>query len=604
MRIVCSPGTSSSMDSSSSAAALSEELSDRFGTTQGIYDLFIEQCVEICQTCNVSPVDLYYTWESLVLAPNAVGNRIITTETPSALKTVIQSKLKRAAEVRDFKIEQNPRKARGPPPANMLGLGSRMNMKYSVGLVETAPSPQPQLANPRFIGKVGASQVTFESHDIEGSSQDRRNYKYMYEKISERSGVLDERIDAIADLVFQHYGLSDLADPSASSDEAVVVVGRITVDAEASSGSGKLNETSLCIESSRVMGSGVRVPLRFAPNFKVRGGPKGQANVSLFPGAIVALRGKNGGGGWFSVNEVLSLPCLLPSSTSNDQGLKQEPRETSFSMAIACGPFTQDSDLQYKPWSSLFKSLLSLRPGVVLLIGPFVDSNNEKIKTGDTDQAPSELFYNQFTEKLHEFLETSPNSLILIVPSVRDVISNHCVYPQSPLGFADLSVDPRIKLLPNPCRFSLNGVSFAVTSVDVLFHLRKEQLVMRAEEVESLEVDGQLPATDTMASLSRLILQQRCFYPLFPSPLELSHEVNLDISHFEHLALCHEDRTYAPDVLIVPSRLKHFSKVVDHTVAVNPSFVYKSVSANLMFGGQGEGPISSRIKVDVGRILE
>jgi len=303
------------------------------------------------------------------------------------------------------------------------------------------------------------------------------------------------------------------------------------------------------------------------------------------------------------VNELLSLPRLLPSS-SNIQELKQAPRETSFSMAVACGPFTQDSDLQYKSWTSLFKSLLSLRPGVVLLIGPFVDSNNEKIKTGDIDQTPSEIFYTQFTEKLQEFLETSPNSLILIVPSVRDVISNHCVYPQSSLGVSDLSVDPRIKLLPNPCRFSLNDLSFAVTSVDVLFHLRKEQLVMRAEEVESLEVDGQLPATDTMASLSRLVLQQRCFYPLFPSPLELSHEVNLDVSHFEHLALCHEESAYAPDVLIVPSRLKHFSKVVDHTVAINPSFVSKSVSANLMFGGQGVGPISSRIKVDVGRILE
>ncbi len=30
--------------------------------------------------------------------------------------------------------------------------------------------------------------------------------------------VLDERIDAIADLVCQHYGLNDLGDPSASSD--------------------------------------------------------------------------------------------------------------------------------------------------------------------------------------------------------------------------------------------------------------------------------------------------------------------------------------------------------------------------------------------------
>ena len=120
-------------------------------------------------------MDLFFTWESLVLAPNAVGNRIITSETPSALKIVIQSRLKRAADAQEFKMEQSVRKAR-PPPANMLGLGSRMNMKHSgVGLVETTLSPQSQLSSPRFIGKAGASQVTFECHDIEGSSQDRRN---------------------------------------------------------------------------------------------------------------------------------------------------------------------------------------------------------------------------------------------------------------------------------------------------------------------------------------------------------------------------------------------------------------------------------------------
>ena len=85
----------------------------------------------------------------------------------------------------------------------------------------------------------------------------------------------------------------------------MVVVGRIIADAEASSG--KLNEPSLHIESSRGTGSGVRVPLKFMSNFKVRGGPKGQGSVGLFPGAIVAVKGRNGGGGWFSVFEVLTV---------------------------------------------------------------------------------------------------------------------------------------------------------------------------------------------------------------------------------------------------------------------------------------------------------
>lgn len=74
----------------------------------------------------------------------------------------------------------------------------------------------------------------------------------------------------------------------------------------------------------------------------------------------------------------------------------------------------------------------------------------------------------------------------------------------------------------------------------------------------------------------------RSFYPLFPSPLELSHEVNLDISHLEYVGLCHEEGAYAPDVLIVPSRLKHFSKV-------RPVFQMASTISQLHFTFQDRG---------------
>ena len=55
------------------------------------------------------------------------------------------------------------------------------------------------------------------------------------------------------------------------------------------------------------MGSGVRVPIRFAPETKLRGGIKGIGGMGFFPGAIVALRGRNGGGGFFLVEELLSV---------------------------------------------------------------------------------------------------------------------------------------------------------------------------------------------------------------------------------------------------------------------------------------------------------
>jgi DNA polymerase alpha subunit B len=89
--------------------------------------------------------------------------------------------------------------------------------------------------------------------------------------------------------------------------EEVHVVGRIVYDVETSSGPAKLNESGLVLESSRALAMGARVALRFAPDAKVRGAAPGAGGLGFFPGAIVALKGKNGGGGWFLVSEMLSV---------------------------------------------------------------------------------------------------------------------------------------------------------------------------------------------------------------------------------------------------------------------------------------------------------
>lgn len=100
--------------------------------------------------------------------------------------------------------------------------------------------------------------------------------------------------------------------------EEVVVVGRITLDSESSSGPVKLNEASIMLESSRMMGSGARVPIRFDPEVKVRKGKRGLGGQGLFPGAIVAFKGKNGGGGSFLATEILTV-CAFLVTTMNGQ---------------------------------------------------------------------------------------------------------------------------------------------------------------------------------------------------------------------------------------------------------------------------------------------
>lgn len=111
-----------------------------------------------------------------------------------------------------------------------------------------------------------------------------------------------------------------------------------------------------------------------------------------------------------------------------------------------------------------------------------------------------------------------------------------------------------MQCLPNPCTISINEVTIAVNSVDTLFHLRREELFTRAEEAEPT---AEPESKDAMANLIRHVLSQRSFYPIFPPPEAQAGEVNLDVTH---QALTRMEGA-APDILILPSKLKHFSKV-------------------------------------------
>jgi len=59
-----------------------------------------------------------------------------------------------------------------------------------------------------------------------------------------------------------------------------------------------------------------------------------------------------------------------------------------------------------------------------------VDSAHPKIKNGDMDVPPSNLFKVHVMDRLKSFMDASPGSVVLIVPSVRDLISDHPAFPQ------------------------------------------------------------------------------------------------------------------------------------------------------------------------------
>lgn len=116
-----------------------------------------------------------------------------------------------------------------------------------------------------------------------------------------------------------------------------------------------------------------------------------------------------------------------------------------------------------------------------------------------------------------------------------------------------------MRLLPNPCTFSINEIVVSLAAVDVLFHLRREELFQKAEEADPEPATQGATAApkDTMAGLVRHVLGQRNFYPIFPPTEAHAADVNLDVTHFGLLKMDGPQ----PDLLILPSKLKHFSKV-------------------------------------------
>lgn len=139
-------------------------------------------------------------------------------------------------------------------------------------------------------------------------------YRYMFEKLMDRADALDRRIDEAAELMRQHYQIEELGDPSLDSQEDCVCVGRICTDFQST----KLHDpadksrTSIWLESSRLLGSGSRTELRFDSSCTSRGVAGGDGGAGLFPGALVGVRGRNVGGQFFNVTELLMVSSQIP----------------------------------------------------------------------------------------------------------------------------------------------------------------------------------------------------------------------------------------------------------------------------------------------------
>jgi DNA polymerase alpha subunit B len=383
-------------------------------------------------------------------------------------------------------------------------------------------------------------------------------------RLSDASEVLDDRIDEFVPVIQKYHQLEDSAfgNPASQSTKEIIAVGRIASD----SLEGKLNSSSMVLETSRRMGAALRVPL------KVDKLPSAQ----FFPGQIVALRGINASGEYFSVLEVLKIP-LLPSAASTPAAINSTNQRLEtitsgmdfpLNILIASGPYTADDNLEFEPLKALCTKAAEECADTLILTGPFLDLEHPLLAAGDFElpDVPgldpdtvtlATMFRHWISTPLQRLTMAVPNITIILVPSVRDAVNKHVSWPQEMLVKQELGLPKRARVAPNPVSLSLNESMFQVSSHDVLYELRREEVIT-----------GNPPQTDLLTRLPGYLIQQRHFAPVFPptareylpkSGVEggMATGAMLDVGYMK----LGEWKNARPDVLITPSFLPPFVKV-------------------------------------------
>lgn len=395
--------------------------------------------------------------------------------------------------------------------------------------------------------------------------------------LSEASEVLDDRIDEFQSLVQSHHNLEDSAFGSAASQSTneVIAVGRIASDTL----EGKLNAASLILETSRRAGAGQRVPLKVE-----------SISHEFFPGQIIAVKGINASGSYFSVSGILDIPLPPPAvsatttlDSNNERFGVSEDGESSPTCAsnvmVASGPYTADDNLDFEPLRALFEKASETYADVLILVGPILDLEHPLLSSGDFDlpDDPSiqpdkatlnDVFRILVGIPLRDLAAQVPSITIIMVPSVRDAVNKHVSWPQEPFDKKALGLPKQVKMVTNPVAISLNETLVGISASDVLYDLRSEEVVVGKPKDNSL-----------LSRLPRHVIQQRHFYPLFP-PVDrnslpktgtsdgLATGMPLDLSYLK----LGEWLNVRPDLLITPSTLPPFGKV-SHPACCNP-FAY------------------------------
>ncbi|KAE8732081.1 putative amino acid transporter [Hibiscus syriacus] len=412
--------------------------------------------------------------------------------------------------------------------------------------------------------------------------------RFLYDRIEDRFNALENRIKKHAAALVASSLYEEPMDPSVASQRSIFAVGLICCDGE-----GHLNDKSILLQSSAEHSEGKRVRLELNK----------LSHFSFFPGQVVGIKGDNPSGHCLIASELvdyipLSIAADMDLPPAKKQALDEEIQATHLSSApteitmpwqsgilfnddsyvvptvhfflkyrvqhlwpthfwigiIAAGPFTTTDNLLFEPLSELLAYATRKSPQLLILLGPFIDSEHPQIKKGTVNLSFDDIFQSEVLRMVQDYLEyMGPSTRLVMIPSVRDA-HHDFVFPQ-PAFILD-SLDRDIRSADIDEFLLQTGKSMATFIYYVALFISLELCL------KLILLRGEGKPNDRLSRLATHILSQQSFYPLYP-PAE---GVPVDFS----LAPEALQISSVPELLILPSDIKYFVKVSDDA---KPSYV-------------------------------
>ncbi|XP_008205907.1 DNA polymerase alpha subunit B isoform X4 [Nasonia vitripennis] len=270
----------------------------------------------------------------------------------------------------------------------------------------------------------------------------------------------------------------------------------------------------------------------------------------LFPGQIVAVEGLNLTESLMKVHDIFTsgfIPAANPPSLVDE-----------LKIIVAAGPFTHSNDLDYRPLWELMDKVAEDEPHLLVLIGPFLDYNHPNFQD-DELVVPYQEYFDRLISRVKSYLAGKCTQVVLVA-SNRDA-HHHPVYPTPEYSLHKSVQSPDIHVLPDPCTLDINGLRLGITSIDCLMHLARSEVALTQS------------SPDKLTRLGNYILNQACYYPLYPP----AKEINVDSELWEKYAFLNEK----PHVLFLPSDMRHFCKSINDSVILNPERLSKRTYARM-----------------------